>query len=335
MMHAAVHYIDLYLLSRTCDRTQLQLLGITCLLVAVKALSELNLHILTIRECSLMTDQTYTYPEVVRMMGEVLAMLRGDVFQPTAWNYLDVLLLFAGTDPCLTHMAHYVLELSLEHTCFANYPPTLLACATLMLVYTIFKETYVMIWPSFLSTFTGYQGHQLVDLACLLHYKCFLTTLYRDGQDQPLSGIRDKYSLEVNMKVAQVVIIPTTSELKERILLFDDMLSPVAEEPLKFVRNTPMDDTFNASMLSTKSYDYDGDCEDCSSASFLSEEDGFALNRSFLSASYKYDFTVDESRDGVDEDAFNEMFQQQVHADDPHSPTLKKFKVAPSEDYEL
>lgn len=35
--------------------------------------------IVTIREASWLTDNTYTYEEVVRMMGDVIAALHGDL----------------------------------------------------------------------------------------------------------------------------------------------------------------------------------------------------------------------------------------------------------------
>ena len=35
--------------------------------------------IITIREASWLTDHTYTYDEVVKMMGELMAVFRGDL----------------------------------------------------------------------------------------------------------------------------------------------------------------------------------------------------------------------------------------------------------------
>ena len=39
----------------------------------------MNETIITIREASWLTDHTYTYDEVVRMMGELVAVFRGDL----------------------------------------------------------------------------------------------------------------------------------------------------------------------------------------------------------------------------------------------------------------
>ena len=39
----------------------------------------MDMTIITIREASWLTDNTYTYEEVVRMMGDVIAALRGDL----------------------------------------------------------------------------------------------------------------------------------------------------------------------------------------------------------------------------------------------------------------
>jgi len=39
----------------------------------------MNVTIITIREASWLTDHTYTYDEVVKMMGELMAVFRGDL----------------------------------------------------------------------------------------------------------------------------------------------------------------------------------------------------------------------------------------------------------------
>ena len=75
-VHLAVSIIDRYLLQRTIPRSKLQLLGITALLLAARWSSE---FILTVREASWLTEETYQYEDVVRMMGGLVATFKGEV----------------------------------------------------------------------------------------------------------------------------------------------------------------------------------------------------------------------------------------------------------------
>ena len=75
-VHLAVHLIDRYLCIRKINSSKLQLLGIACLLLSSRWTSDI---ILTIREASWLTETTYSYEEVVRMTGDVLAALKGNI----------------------------------------------------------------------------------------------------------------------------------------------------------------------------------------------------------------------------------------------------------------
>lgn len=75
-VHLAVSLVDRYLQLRDVKRTKLQLVGISAILLAARWMGPL---IITIREAAWLTDNTYKYEQVVRMMGEVLAVFRGDL----------------------------------------------------------------------------------------------------------------------------------------------------------------------------------------------------------------------------------------------------------------
>lgn len=75
-VHLAVSLVDRYLQLRDVKRTKLQLVGISAILLAARWMGTL---IITIREAAWLTDNTYKYEQVVRMMGEVLAVFRGDL----------------------------------------------------------------------------------------------------------------------------------------------------------------------------------------------------------------------------------------------------------------
>ena len=75
-VHLAVSLMDRFLRLRPVPRSNLQLLGITALLLAARWSSE---FILTVREAACLTESTYKYDEVVRMMGRLVATFKGEV----------------------------------------------------------------------------------------------------------------------------------------------------------------------------------------------------------------------------------------------------------------
>lgn len=81
-VHLAVSLVDRYLQLRDVKRTKLQLVGISAILLAARWMGPL---IITIREAAWLTDNTYKYEQVVRMMGEVLAVFRGDLRVCLRW----------------------------------------------------------------------------------------------------------------------------------------------------------------------------------------------------------------------------------------------------------
>ncbi|MBN3289288.1 CCNF protein, partial [Polypterus senegalus] len=75
-LHITVSCVDRYLLVSCVDKTRLQLLGIACMVICTRYTSK---EILTIREAVWLTDNTYKYEDLVRMMGEVISVLEGKI----------------------------------------------------------------------------------------------------------------------------------------------------------------------------------------------------------------------------------------------------------------
>jgi F-box protein 1 (cyclin F) len=117
-LHQAVTLFDAYLLSRQVDRSALQLLGVTSILVASRWSGA---TMLTIRESSWLTDNTYLYDEVVKMMAELLGTFHGDIQRQTMTDYLEVLLALVQASPTVHSMATYLSEGVLLHPDLSRY----------------------------------------------------------------------------------------------------------------------------------------------------------------------------------------------------------------------
>ncbi|GAB5583185.1 cyclin-A1 isoform X1 [Prionailurus iriomotensis] len=75
-LHLTVECVDRYLRRRLVPRYRLQLLGIACMVICTRFISR---EILTIREAVWLTDNTYKYEDLVRMMGEIISALEGRI----------------------------------------------------------------------------------------------------------------------------------------------------------------------------------------------------------------------------------------------------------------
>lgn len=120
-------------------------------------------EILTIREAVWLTDNTYKYEDLVRMMGEVVSVLEGKIRvsttavllvqvpmndfngdfkywicwnspqSPTLLDYGEVLLSLLPLERRTTHLFSYICELLLLYSALTAPPPAKLACAALLL----------------------------------------------------------------------------------------------------------------------------------------------------------------------------------------------------------
>ncbi|MGH0172915.1 UNVERIFIED_CONTAM: hypothetical protein FKN15_075080 [Acipenser sinensis] len=129
-LHVTVGCVDRYLLLRSVPKARLQLLGIACMVICTRYTSK---EILTIREAVWLTDNTYKYEDLVRMMGEVISALEGKIRTPTLLDYGEVLLSLSPLDRRSENLLHYICELSLLYTSLSQYSPARLAAAALLL----------------------------------------------------------------------------------------------------------------------------------------------------------------------------------------------------------
>lgn len=122
-------------------------------------------EILTIREAVWLTDNTYKYEDLVRMMGEIVSVLGGrirvssikssngvsagfsnpQIFanwppppppppqSPTLLDYGEVLLPLLPLERRTAHLFGYICELSLLNSALTRLPLSKLACAALLL----------------------------------------------------------------------------------------------------------------------------------------------------------------------------------------------------------
>uniref|UniRef100_A0A8C5EB30 Cyclin-F n=1 Tax=Gouania willdenowi TaxID=441366 RepID=A0A8C5EB30_GOUWI len=197
-LHVTVSCVDRYLARRSVPKARLQLLGIACMVVCTRYISK---EILTIREAVWLTDNTYKYEDLVRMMGEVVSVLEGNIRSPTLLDYGEVLLLLLPLERRTSHLFSYICELSLLYSSLSRPPPAKLACAALLLTRAL--HHCAPIWPTILHDYTGFSKDDLVPLSVLLYVKCFSQDVPKDYRHISLTGVKQRFEDEAYQDISK------------------------------------------------------------------------------------------------------------------------------------
>ena len=125
-----VQLIDRYLSTEQVNRVNLQLVGITALLLAAK---HEEIYPPQVRDLVYVTDRAYDRQQVLDTEQAMLVTLEWRISLPTANPFLYRFLSITGASTVTRHLSQYYLERSLlEHDMLA-YRPSLVAAASLLL----------------------------------------------------------------------------------------------------------------------------------------------------------------------------------------------------------
>ncbi|XP_057845779.2 cyclin-A1-4 isoform X2 [Cryptomeria japonica] len=187
-LYLTVTYIDRYLSKNVVNRQRLQLLGVTCMLVASKY-EEICAP--QVEEFCYITDNTYFRDEVLQMESKVLQHLNFELSTPTIKCFLRrfVRAAQASLEAQLLHLeflANFLAELTLPDYSFLEYLPSLLAASAVFLAkFTL--DPIKKPWTPTLKHYTRYQPRELKACVKALH------ELQCNKEGCGLPAIREKY----------------------------------------------------------------------------------------------------------------------------------------------
>ncbi|OIS99540.1 PREDICTED: cyclin-A2-4 [Nicotiana attenuata] len=197
ILYLAVHFIDLFLSQNYVERPKLQLLGITCMLIASKYEEIRPLHV---EECCFISDNTYTKSEVLAMESLVLKLLGFQLSVPTAKTFLRRFLRAAQAsykNPSLELecLANYLAELTLVDYDFLKFLPSAIAASSVFLArWTLDQSMHP--WNPTLEHYTYYKARDLKTTVVALQ------GLQLNTENCPLNAIRAKYRQDKFKSVA-------------------------------------------------------------------------------------------------------------------------------------
>lgn len=187
-LYLTVHLIDRFLSENYIEKQKLQLLGVTCMLIASKY-EEICAP--RVEEFCFITDNTYAKEEVVKMESLVLNFLGFQLAAPTTKKFLRRFVQAAQASyevPSveLEFMANYLAELTLAEYGFLKFLPSLTAASAVFLArWTLDQSNHP--WNPTLEHYTRYKALELKTTVLLLQ------DLQINTSGSTLNAIREKY----------------------------------------------------------------------------------------------------------------------------------------------
>lgn len=189
----AVAIIDRFLERRHTARQQLQLVGVTSMLIAAKFE---EIYPPEIKDFIYITDRAYTREEVINMEVYMLQMLDFSFCSPTAAHFFERYQRVNQCDEAHRCLAHYILELALVDYKMIRYAPSHVAAAAVLLSNKLLRRSPQ--WPAACVRQTQLTDQML--RACMKEMCGVLETA--DGSS--LQAVRKKFSQQKFHAVAKI-----------------------------------------------------------------------------------------------------------------------------------
>ncbi|TQE10580.1 hypothetical protein C1H46_003818 [Malus baccata] len=196
-LYLTVNLIDRFLSQNYVEKQRLQLLGVTCMLIASKY-EEICAP--RVEEFCIITDNTYSREEVLKMESQVLNFMHFQLSVPTIKTFLRRFVHAAQASykvPCveLELLANYLAELALVEYGFLKFLPSLIAASAVFLAkWTLNQSDHP--WNPTLEHYTSYKTSQLKTTVVALEDLQLNTT------GCLLNSIREKYKHQKFKSVA-------------------------------------------------------------------------------------------------------------------------------------
>jgi len=175
-LYLCVNIIDRYCYQVAVKRSQLQLVGVTALLIACKYE---EIYPPEVNDCVFITDNAYTREEVLDMEQKVVHKLRFNITVPTAYPFLQRFLNVVKASTLIKHAATYYTERTLQEYDLNKYRPSVVSASAVILAINNpdicqrdeFNTTLVCGMPTLLLEYTGFKANELQECAKLIAVK--------------------------------------------------------------------------------------------------------------------------------------------------------------------
>lgn len=154
-LFSCVSLIDRYLQINEIKRTQLQLVGVACLMIVSKIE---EVYSPMVKDYLAVCDNAYTTKELLAMEGQILAALNFNVLCPTSFTFLNNFNSHFQLEDKLFYYAQFLLETSMLEMGALKHSFAVLAAGAVFFTNKLFKKEG---WPASYEAFTGISEAQL------------------------------------------------------------------------------------------------------------------------------------------------------------------------------
>lgn len=185
-LYLTINLIDRFLEKKMVARQRLQLVGVTCMLLASKYE---EIYFPEVRDFVYITDRAYTRAQILQMETVVLNTLKFQMTVPTAQKFLTRFAKVATLDKHTELTAAYICERTLQEQSMLQYLPSEIAATSIALA---LRNAGQRDWNTTLATYTGYSAEDLA--ACLADARTMMRETERP--DASLRAVKKKYKSE-------------------------------------------------------------------------------------------------------------------------------------------
>uniref|UniRef100_A0A1D1YTW4 Cyclin-B1-1 n=1 Tax=Anthurium amnicola TaxID=1678845 RepID=A0A1D1YTW4_9ARAE len=182
-LYLTLYIIDRYLSMEMVLRRELQLVGITCMLIACKYE---EIWAPEVNDFICISDRAYSREEILAKEKGILDKLEWNLTVPTPYVFLVRFLKAASSDKEMECMVFFFAELGLMHYSMVPYCPSMFAASAIYAArITLNKNPQ---WNETLKRHTGYSDQQLMECSKLL------VEFHSSAAESKLKAVYKKYS---------------------------------------------------------------------------------------------------------------------------------------------
>ena len=182
-LYLTFNLIDRFLERVQVSRSKLQLVGVTCLLLASKYE---EIYPPEVRDLVYVTDKAYTKQQILRMEGVVIRSLEFRLTVPTHYKFLVRYIKAAQCDTRTKLIAYYFCEKCMPEFDMLEFKPSIIASAAVLLALKASDPNKS--WTSTLEFYTKYTQEDVTPCAERI------INIVQKAETASLQAIRKKYA---------------------------------------------------------------------------------------------------------------------------------------------
>nr|CAD1817288.1 unnamed protein product [Ananas comosus var. bracteatus] len=196
--------IDRYLSIETVTKGELQLVGVSAMLIACKYE---EIWAPEVNDFICISDRAYTREQILGMEKGILNKLEWNLTVPTCYVFLVRFLKASACDKEMEHMVFFFAELGLMQYAMIMYCPSMVAASAVYAARCTLRKS--PLWTETLKHHTGFSEQQLLDTAQIL------VKFHSVAHESKLRVVYKKYS---NEELGAVALHPPATRLIEDLL---------------------------------------------------------------------------------------------------------------------